>query len=211
MCAWRDYPGLILATMVSIYWSWVVAMSVRLRRRTRRLAGIVPEQTIERIMWIIWLPLVAAWIALPWQALLRARGALALPEFARQDPYAILRWLAAATAVGALLATIRCWREMGRSWTMAVTPGRHVELITTGMFARVRHPIYALSIALMLCTLAVVPTWPVAVMAVIHIALMAVKARNEERFLLAAHDSRYAEYRSRTGRFLPRFSRSSPS
>jgi protein-S-isoprenylcysteine O-methyltransferase Ste14 len=37
------------------------------------------------------------------------------------------------------------------------------------------------------------------------------KASNEERFLLAAHGSPYAQYRARTGRFLPRFHHSPPS
>ena len=67
-----------------------------------------------------------------------------------------------------------------------------------------RHPIYALSILLMLCTLVVVPTLPVAVIAFIHIALMIVKAHNEERFLVGLHGAAYRHYLDRTGRFFPR-------
>ncbi len=39
----------------------------------------------------------------------------------------------------------------------------------------------------MLCTVVVVPTGPVGVMAALHITLMIMKARNEERFLLGVH------------------------
>jgi len=106
-----------------------------------------------------------------------------------------------------LLATIRCWRQMGRNWTMAVTRDEAKELITDGMFGRVRHPIYALSILLMICTVVVVPTWPVLLIAVVHIALMITKARNEERFLRDVHGARYADYCAATGRFMPPFGR----
>jgi protein-S-isoprenylcysteine O-methyltransferase Ste14 len=93
---------------------------------------------------------------------------------------------------------------MGRNWRMAVAPGEETELVTSGPFARVRHPIYALSILLMLCTLVVVPTLPLLAMAVVHVGLMVVKARNEERFLERLHGAAYADYCRRTGRFVPR-------
>ncbi len=198
-----DVSGLTVALIVSAYWIRVGAMAVRRRRKTRKLAGVIPEQPLERAMWLVWVPLVAAWLTLPWLALVRTHAPLALPAFARDGGYATLRWLAAAVALAAFVATLHCWRQMGRNWTMAVTREQAGLLITDGMFSRVRHPIYALSIALMLCTLVVIPTWPVALMASIHVALMIIKARNEERFLLDVHGARYADYCAHTGRFVP--------
>jgi len=93
---------------------------------------------------------------------------------------------------------------MGRSWRMAVAPDQQTELVTTGLYGLVRHPIYALSILLMMCTLVVAPTLPVALMACIHISLMQAKARNEERFLVGRHGAVYQRYMQRTGRFVPR-------
>jgi protein-S-isoprenylcysteine O-methyltransferase Ste14 len=182
-------------------------MSHRVRRRTRRLAGIVPEQGLERAMWLVWLPLVAAWLTLPVLALRGGAGLFTLPPFALAQPYAPLRWLAAFGALGCLLATWRVWRAMGANWSMAVTAERNRELLTEGPFARVRHPIYALSLLLMLCSLAVVPTLPMLVVALVHGTLMVLKARNEEQFLLGLHGDAYARYCARTGRFLPRASR----
>jgi protein-S-isoprenylcysteine O-methyltransferase Ste14 len=43
------------------------------------------------------------------------------------------------------------------------------------------------------------------VVAAVHVLLMLVKARNEERFLLGAKGEAYASYCRRTGRFVPRF------
>jgi protein-S-isoprenylcysteine O-methyltransferase Ste14 len=119
-------------------------------------------------------------------------------------PLSALRWGGAAIGLACLALSIECWLRMGRNWRMAVTPDQRTELVTTGLYGRVRHPIYALSIVLMLCTLVVAPTAPVAVMAVIHIALMMAKARNEERFLAQLHGEPYLRYLERTGRFVPR-------
>ena len=116
----------------------------------------------------------------------------------------MLRWAAAGIGALCLHGSIRAWRRMGRNWRMAVAPGQKTELVTGGPFARVRHPIYALSMLLMLCTLAVVPTLPLLLIAAVHITLMLLKAHNEERFLKGVHGAAYADYCRRTGRFVPR-------
>jgi protein-S-isoprenylcysteine O-methyltransferase Ste14 len=113
-----------------------------------------------------------------------------------------LRWIAAVCAVICLVLTARCWARMGKDWSMAVVD-RPGELITDGLFAHVRHPIYALSILLMLCSAVIVPTAPMLVIAIVHIVLMNLKARNEERHLLAVHGASYRSYLDRTGRFFP--------
>jgi protein-S-isoprenylcysteine O-methyltransferase Ste14 len=201
-----DWAGGLLAATISAYWFGVGVMIVRVRRHTRRVVGVVPGQRLERMMWLIWVPLVAAWIVLPWLALDRVHGSLALPAFARGDPlYAAVRLAAAVIAVGCLAATIKCWARMGKDWRMAVTAEPNQALITDGLFARIRHPIYAFSILLMIATMVVVPTWPMIGLGVVHIALMVMKAGNEERHMLANHGDDYARYLARTGRFLPRW------
>jgi protein-S-isoprenylcysteine O-methyltransferase Ste14 len=203
----RDFPGLLLVLTLWTYWARVAAMSHRVRRRTRGLAGIVPEQRFEKLMWFGFVPLVIGWLAFPLVALRSTSGPFALPHFAVAQPWLAVRWLAALAAVGCLAATWRVWRAMGRHWSMAVTAERNRELLTDGPFARVRHPIYALSLLLMLCSVLVVPTWPMLALGVAHATLMVTKARNEERFLLGLHGDAYARYCARTGRFLPRLSR----
>jgi protein-S-isoprenylcysteine O-methyltransferase Ste14 len=193
-----------LAATVWVYWGCVGAMIVRVRRRTRKLSGIVPSQRVEQFMWFIWVPLVAAWMTLPYIAATPASPPRGLPEFAREWPVIALRWAAVGVGFICLALSIDCWLRMGKDWRMAVAPDQQTELVTTGLYGHVRHPIYALSIVLMLCTVVVAPTVPVAVMAVVHIALMVVKARNEERFLSERHGASYRRYLERTGRFVPR-------
>lgn len=196
---------MVLSITVWAYWVYVGAMIVRVRRRTRKLSGIVPSQPLEMVMWLVWVPLVAAWAALPYLAATRPGSSWALPDMASQAPYVFVRWVATAVGVLCLAASIVCWKRMGRSWRMAVAPDQRTDLVTTGPYALVRHPIYALSMLLMLCTALVVPTPPVLAMAAVHLSLMLVKAHNEERFLKGMHGSAYDSYCRRTGRFVPRF------
>jgi protein-S-isoprenylcysteine O-methyltransferase Ste14 len=165
--------------------------------------GVVPERRAERMMWLLFVPIVAAWCALPWLAVNRDAGALALPPFAREVPFVVLRWLAAAVAVTSFVLTLRAWRRMGRDWRMDISKDNRT-LITDGLFARIRHPIYAFSIAMMIATSIVLPTWPMIVVAIVHVTLMNVKARNEESHLARLHGEAYAKYVARTGRFFPR-------
>jgi len=202
----RDFPGIILTATIWAYWLGIGAMIVRVRRKARGSAGVVPHQRIERLMWIVWVPLIGAWNVLPYLALVRRESPLLHPPaFALEDPlYGALRWLTALCAVGCLVLTAWCWARMGTSWSMAIRERDSGELITDGLFARVRHPIYALSMILMLCSVVVVPTLPMALLGVTHFGLNHLKARNEERHLLKMHGPAYATYVQRTGRFLPR-------
>ena len=183
----KDVPLVVLVATVWAYWLGVAIMVARVRHRNRKLVGLVPELRVERYMWLIWVPLVALWMFLPYAALTRTQPLFALPDFARDDTaYGALRWVAAGIAVACLLATIRCWRRMGDDWRMDVG-ARKTALITDGPFRSVRHPIYAFSMLLMICSVAIVPTLPMIGIALIHLALMNLKARHEERHLAQVH------------------------
>jgi protein-S-isoprenylcysteine O-methyltransferase Ste14 len=200
----RDIPLLVVALTVSAYWLRVGAMVVRARRRQHRDVGVVPERASERVMWLAFVPLVVAWCALPWLAFTDPAGPFAAPPFAREGVYGVLRWLFAAAAVGCLALTIDCWRRMGRHWRMDISDS-NTALVTEGLFSRIRHPIYAFSIAMMIATAIVLPTSAMIAIAAVHVVLMNVKARREEAHLARLHGDAYARYVERTGRFLPAF------
>jgi len=200
----RDYPLLVVALTISAYWLRVGAMVVRARRKQHHDVGVIPERPAERALWLILVPVIACWCALPWLGVTHERGVFAVPSFARGTPaYAAIRWLAAAAAVAFLLLTIQCWRRMGRDWRMDISD-RNTSLITDGLFAKVRHPIYAFSIALMIATAIVLPSVAMLIVAAAHIALMNIKARSEEAHLARLHGDVYRRYVERTGRFVPR-------
>jgi protein-S-isoprenylcysteine O-methyltransferase Ste14 len=200
----RDVPLLIVALTIAVYWLRVGALVVRARRKQHHDVGVIPERASERALWLLLVPLIACWCALPWLAVTHDRGAFAVPAFARGPvAYEALRWAAALGALACLAATIQCWRRMGRDWRMDISD-RNTSLITDGLFAKVRHPIYALQIALVAATAIVLPSPAMLGVAALHVILMNVKARSEEAHLARMHGDAYRRYTERTGRFVPR-------
>ncbi len=215
---WQQAPALLLGLIVTGYWAYVVRMVLRVRRDAGRVDRVlVPTQRRERLMWLIWVPVIAGWFSTP------IRVALGYPNVAGErfdrfllpagvassTAFLVIRFLAVGVALACLALSIRTWRHMGDQWRMAVDPSQKLRLLVDGPFRRVRHPIYALSILLMLASVVVLPSATMLFFAVIHLTLMHLKAVNEERFLLQTQGAAYADYCRRTGRFIP-FGRSRP-
>ena len=111
----------------------------------------------------------------------------------------------AAGGLAAFVATLVCWAKMGNAWRMGIDPNDKTQLVCTGPYAYIRHPIYALSSLLMLMTMLILPSPAMLMIGVVHLLLLQWEARREEEHLLASHGEEYRVYRARTGRFLPRF------
>ena len=195
---------------MAVYWARVLRLAWKQKRRTGQAANLLPPEPLGRVLRLVWFPTVALWIALPLLAgfansdkRLRRAGDAFVPLFT----VPAISWSALVIAVAAFVATWVCWRRMGRAWRMGIDPNDRTGLVVTGPYAFIRHPIYALSSLLMLCTVAILPTPAMLVVGAIHLALLQWEARREERYLTALHGRSYAEYASRTGRFLPRLRR----
>ncbi len=204
----HDLPATIVALTVWCYWACVVVLVVRSHLRFRTAAGAVPRTARERRLWRLWTPAILAWQVLPMLAAASSLPLCRLPSLAVEHSGVYgLRWAAAAVGVLAFAATIPCWLGMGRNWSLAVVPRKRTRLITSGVFAHVRHPIYALSILLMLATMVAVPTPAMMAVGLVHLWMIQGKALSEEKFLRQQYGEEYAAYCGRTGRFLPRFTR----
>jgi protein-S-isoprenylcysteine O-methyltransferase Ste14 len=197
-------PVIIVAATVWCYWLSVLGMIVRSHVRHGASAGAVPRTGYERWLWLVWVPTVLAWQILPDMAYRTSLPVLRVPEWAADDPYSLLTWLAVAAALTAYVLTVPCWLRMGNNWSLAVVPGKATSLVTDGFYRRVRHPIYALGLVLMAASVAAAPAPAMFLLAGVHLTLVRLKARNEERFLAERHGDLYEEYCRRTGRFFPR-------
>ncbi len=118
---------------------------------------------------------------------------------------------AAPAAVGAagagigglgLLLVIAAQSGMGASWRIGV-PEERTGLVTTGLFAVIRHPIYTGLYALLLALVLLTPS-PWTIMGALWLgSLLALQARLEEGHLARLHEAAFATWAARTGRFLP--------
>jgi protein-S-isoprenylcysteine O-methyltransferase Ste14 len=94
-------------------------------------------------------------------------------------------------------------RNLGRSLSANPVPRTDAELVETGIYKRLRHPIYT---GLLLASLgSVVQTLnvPKLIVWLVLLVLLNYKARWEETLLIKKYPG-YADYMKRTGRFVPR-------
>jgi protein-S-isoprenylcysteine O-methyltransferase Ste14 len=116
------------------------------------------------------------------------------PVFNRLDPCWV-RWLGAALLAVGLGIVIWGVRSLGRSLTPGTEPLPGAPLVTSGAYARVRHPIYTgLVLALVGYTLAW-SNWTLAlIVGVVAQGYFRGKAKAEERWLV----ERYPQYQAYT-------------
>jgi protein-S-isoprenylcysteine O-methyltransferase Ste14 len=205
----HDLPALLVGLILAFYWWRVVRMAYKLRRKIGKAANFVPPESLGRALRWIWRPVVAIWVVHPLLNAFLVRPPIIMrPLFSLP----ILRWPAVVIALLALLATRVCWRRMGKSWRMGIDPNERTNLIFTGPYAYVRHPIYALSTVLMIATMIVLPSPLMLCVGVIHLMLLQWEARREEMHLSRIHGEPYDRYRAAVGGFFPRaLSKYSPS
>ena len=152
---------------------------------------------------LVWVPAVVAWIAHPYLTAFVPQGTLPL---VLRDLHSqrMVGLAAAAVGAAALAGTLVCWKRMGKSWRMGINPDEKTQLVVSGPYAYVRHPIYALQSVLALATAVGVPSPVMIGVAVSIVALLQWEARREEKYLGVHHGRAYDEYCRRVGRFVPR-------
>jgi protein-S-isoprenylcysteine O-methyltransferase Ste14 len=132
------------------------------------------------------------------------RPSVVLPLF---SPASLL-----ATAAVALLVVGATWlfaassSALGRNWSIVARMRSDHELIRSGPYARVRHPIY-LGLLLFLLALAVAfGHWPQLIIAVpLYLAGTRIRTDVEDRLLEQTFGESFREYRNSTPALLPRF------
>jgi protein-S-isoprenylcysteine O-methyltransferase Ste14 len=99
---------------------------------------------------------------------------------------------------------IRAIRDLGSSWRLGVDEKRPGRLVTTGIYAISRHPIYLFFNLYFLGTFMVNGTLVFAVFTLLIALNLHVQALVEESFLLRIYGAAYRDYCLRTGRYLGR-------
>lgn len=130
---------------------------------------------------------------------------LAVAGIVPVDPPTVVQVGGLVLALTGFVATLAAQTGMGASWRIGVDPAERTDLITTGpLFGAVRNPIFTAMVAAQSGVLLMVPTWVsalalVALVVAVHLQVRCV----EEPYLQQVHGAAYAEYASRTGRFVP--------
>lgn len=125
-----------------------------------------------------------------------------LPDpYGALTPFISLLGLALMAVAGVILLV--SFAALGNSLTATPLPRERAQLVTTGLYSYVRHPIYS---GLLLLSLGVVLDagwWPQAVVALMLFVLLRIKAQFEETLLRKKYP-KYAAYAAKTPMFFPR-------
>lgn len=126
-------------------------------------------------------------------------------RFVPQEP-----WIAyVGIAVTCAGTAISIWARytLGEYWSARVTLKEGHQLIRTGPYAFVRHPIYTGMLVATIGTALVVGEWRGVLAIALLVAAHSRKALREERLLTSEFGDQYSLYRQRTGFMFPRLGR----
>jgi protein-S-isoprenylcysteine O-methyltransferase Ste14 len=114
----------------------------------------------------------------------------------------ILGWTGVALCLLGFSLAINARRHLGRNWGLPMSRKEQPELVTSGPYALIRHPIYTgLILAMLGSAIGVNVFW--ALLLVPVGAYFIYSARREEATMLQLFPEQYASYMARTGMLAP--------
>ena len=164
------------------------------------------------VFWIYWLASAAtskASVRGGWRT--RLAGVSVVAVFVIADAFhggglavhsVILAAIGAVLFVGGIALAVWARQHLGRNWGMPMTQRAEPELVTTGPYRFVRHPIYSGLLTALLGTTLVNNLLGLIVVAVL-IAYFYYCGTVEERNLATTFPAAYPEYRGRTKMLIP--------
>jgi protein-S-isoprenylcysteine O-methyltransferase Ste14 len=112
-------------------------------------------------------------------------------------------WLGIALTLAGFAVTVWARLTLGRNWSATVTLKEHHELVQTGPYAWVRHPIYTGLLLAFLGTAVAMAEWRGVLALVLILVSFVIKLRIEERWMIEVFGPVYLEYRQRVGPLVP--------
>ncbi len=131
-------------------------------------------------------------------------GAAWLQRFQLSMP-AWLNWLGAPVGFAGIAGLIDVHRALGRNFSGTLHLRDDHELIVSGPYRYVRHPMYTAFYLILTGFALLTENWLLGGGMILGLTfVMLSRVKHEEQVMLERFGGRYAEYMSRTGRFLPR-------
>jgi protein-S-isoprenylcysteine O-methyltransferase Ste14 len=114
-------------------------------------------------------------------------------------------WCGLAVMVYALWLFWRSHVDLGLNWSITLEMRKGHELVTNGVYRRIRHPMYSAIFLFAVAQGMLLPNWLAGwARLVTFAALYATRVGNEEKMMREVFGSEYDAYMQRTGRLWPR-------
>jgi protein-S-isoprenylcysteine O-methyltransferase Ste14 len=115
-----------------------------------------------------------------------------------------LRWFGFASG----LASLGFWSwtqvALGKEWSPQLQLRKEHNLVTTGPYARIRHPLYTAMIGYVTSIALITANWLFVVFAIIAASATFARVPKEEQMMVEEFGEEYKAFMQRTGRFFPK-------
>jgi protein-S-isoprenylcysteine O-methyltransferase Ste14 len=127
-----------------------------------------------------------------------------VPEFADYTFRPWQAWLGAAVFAGVLWLFYRTHKDLGRNWSVTLEVREQHVLVTSGVYSRVRHPMYLAFWLWALAQALLLPNWIAGLAGLVGFGtLFFLRIGREEQMMSEAFGEEYRRYAARTARVLP--------
>jgi len=116
-----------------------------------------------------------------------------------------LRWVGVVVLAASLYVFWQAHHDLGRNWSPSLQIREDQDLITNGIYAYIRHPMYASQMIFIVAQVLLLTNWIGGVGgAAAFLLLYFIRVPVEEKMMLAEFGEKYQGYMARTGRVVPR-------
>jgi protein-S-isoprenylcysteine O-methyltransferase Ste14 len=115
-----------------------------------------------------------------------------------------LRWT--GFALGLFSLAFWAWTQaaLDTQWSAQLQLRKQHRLVTSGPYARIRHPLYAAMFAWAIALALLTANWIFVAMTVLTVAGTVARVPKKEQMMLEAFGDEYRNYMKRTGRYCPK-------
>jgi protein-S-isoprenylcysteine O-methyltransferase Ste14 len=109
-------------------------------------------------------------------------------------------------ALGVLSLVVYAWSRitLGKEWSSPLQIREKHHLVTTGPYARIRHPIYLALMGFLTGSALITANWFVIALLVFSIVDLNLRIPKEEQMMIEEFGYEYIAYMQKTGRLLPK-------
>lgn len=126
------------------------------------------------------------------------------PRFADYPFMPAASYLGIAADLVSLWVFFRTHRDLGQNWSVSLDLRERHTLVTTGIYATLRHPMYAGFWLMALAQVLLLPNWVAGPAGLVGFGTLFLgRVRREEEMMISAFGDEYRAYMRRTARVVP--------
>ncbi len=114
------------------------------------------------------------------------------------------RWIGVVTGIISVPLMYWLFKSIGKNITQTVKTRKEHELVTSGPYRWVRHPLYSVGTLLFLSFALMASNWFIGLVTLLSLMMLMIRLPREEANLIERFGDEYKNYMKRTGRLIPK-------